>query len=294
MGKHELEMDSKYLTELRDSNDILNQPEKLRKRMEEEGYLLIRGFHEKEKVMAARHNVLEKLYEDGRLAEGTLIEEGFIGERNKGAFYGGAGVNFASDFPNVLEVVNSKEIMEFFDQFLEGKATTYDYKWLRAVERDGFTGAHYDIVYMGRGTKNLYTVWTPLGDIPLSQGPLAICLGSHKFEQIKETYGNMDVDRDKVTNGWLTNNPIEIVDRYGGQWATTSFEAGDIIIFGMFTLHASINNATDQYRISIDTRYQLNSEPMDERWVGKKPKGHLKIDEKEKVTMDESRKKWGI
>ena len=36
-----------------------------------------------------------------------------------------------------------------------------------------FTGAHYDVVYMGRGTPRLYTSWTPIGDAPLEDGPLA-------------------------------------------------------------------------------------------------------------------------
>ncbi|MCR2823059.1 phytanoyl-CoA dioxygenase family protein [Lederbergia panacisoli] len=294
MGKHELEMGSKYLTNLRDSNDILDQTDKLRKRMEEEGYLLFRGFHDREKVLAARRNILEKLQLEGKLADGEPIDEGIIGPQNKGGFYGGGGLDFALEFPDLLELVNSPKVMSFFNDFLEGTATTYNYKWPRAVGREGFTGAHYDIVYMGRGTRNLYTMWTPLGDTPLEQGPLAICLGSQNFEKIKETYGKMDVDRDRVSNGWLSTNPIEIVDKYGGQWATTPFSAGDVIIFGMFTLHASINNTTNRYRISVDTRYQLNTEPMDERWVGTEPLGHTKQDPKEQVTMEESRIKWGI
>ena len=66
---------------------------------------------------------------------------------------------------------------------------TYDYKWLRVVGPGNFTGAHYDIVYMGRGTPNVLTCWTPIGDIPLKMGPLAILVGSHRFEHMKETYG---------------------------------------------------------------------------------------------------------
>ena len=30
---------------------------------------------------------------------------------------------------------------------------TFDFKWLRGVHREAFTGAHVDNVYMGRGTK---------------------------------------------------------------------------------------------------------------------------------------------
>ncbi|WP_261381656.1 phytanoyl-CoA dioxygenase family protein [Paenibacillus cremeus] len=164
--------------------------------------------------------------------------------------------------------------MDFVRDFLGGEAMTYDFKWPRAIAQGDNTGAHYDIVYMGRGTKNLYTMWTPLGDVPLLQGPLAVCVGSHRFHKMKETYGQMDVDRDNIEKGWISEDPLEIVEKFGGQWATTSFAAGDVIIFGMFTLHASMNNSTNRYRLSADTRYQLCSEPVDERWIGAKPKGH--------------------
>jgi hypothetical protein len=44
----------------------------------------------------------------------------------------------------------------------------------------------------------------------------------------------------------------------------------------MFTLHCSLDNTSPQGRIrlSIDTRYQLKSEPADERWTGEEPFGH--------------------
>jgi hypothetical protein len=55
--------------------------------------------------------------------------------------------------------------------------------------------------------------------VPLEHGPLALLVGSHRFERVKETYGKMDVDRDHVT-GWFSNDPIDLVDTFGGQWRT--------------------------------------------------------------------------
>ena len=43
---------------------------------------------------------------------------------------------------------------------------------------------------------------------------------------------------------------------------------GDALIFGMDTVHASLDNQTDFIRLSTDTRYQRASHPADERWVG--------------------------
>lgn len=137
-------------------------------------------------------------------------------------------------------------------------------------------------------------MWTPFGDTPLEMGTLAMCLGSQHYDKIKKTYGKMDVDRDNVATGWFSEDPIEIVDAYGGQWATTSFEAGDDIIFGMYMMHSSLNNATNRFRISSDTRYQLATEPVDERWVGRKPKGHYAWGQKPLKSVADARKEWGV
>ncbi|GMA63839.1 hypothetical protein GCM10025859_42790 [Alicyclobacillus fastidiosus] len=184
-------------------------------------------------------------------------------------------------------------MMGFFDEFLGGPSLTYDVKWLRGVPQNEFSGAHYDIVYMGRGTKNVYTTWTPIGDVSYEMGGLALCLGSQHFDKIKETYGQMDVDRDNVV-GWFSNDPIEVVDKFGGQWATTEFQAGDAIIFGMYIMHGSVTNTSNRYRISVDTRYQLASEPVDERWYGEKPKMHYAWSKGKTVSMEEARQKWGV
>ena len=146
---------------------------------------------------------------------------------------------------------------------------------------------------MGRGTQQLVTSWTPIGDVPLDMGPLAILVGSHRFDLLKETYGNMDVDRDNVT-GSFSKDPIELVDRYGGQWGTSSFKIGDALIFGMFTMHGSLDNTTNRYRISADTRYQRADEPVDERWIGDDPIAHYAWMQGETVPMEEMRKRWGV
>lgn len=294
MGDRELEMGSKYLTELRSSNDILEDAEALRRRLQEDGYLLIRGFHERETVLQARREFLRNLAEQGKLDPSAPLEEGVIGEGNKGGMWGKSGFDLEKEFPSFINVVNNPRVFAFFERLLGGPAITFDYKWPRAVGHGGNTGAHYDIVYMGRGTKNLYTMWTPMSDIPLELGTLAMLLGSQHYDRVKETYGQMDVDRDNVATGWLSEDPIEMVDKFGGQWATTAFEAGDMIVFGMFMMHASLNNTTNRYRISSDTRYQLASEPVDERWVGRKPKAHYAWGKTPEKSVAEARKEWGV
>ena len=146
---------------------------------------------------------------------------------------------------------------------------------------------------MGRGTTNVLTCWTPIGDIPLELGPLAILVGSHRFEIIKGTYGQMDVDRDHVT-GWFSNDPFELIDKYGGQWQTANFRQGDVLIFGMFTMHASLDNTTNRFRLTTDTRYQPANEPGDDRWIGDNPTGHYAWRIGKTVSMDQARQQWNV
>jgi ectoine hydroxylase-related dioxygenase (phytanoyl-CoA dioxygenase family) len=141
---------------------------------------------------------------------------------------------------------------------------------------------------MGRGTDKLYTAWTPLGDIPWELGGLMILENSHHLETIKNSYGCKDVDRycanrktaylyasnQKWWDGALSKNPVSLRCKYGGRWLSSEFEAGDVLIFGMFTIHASLDNRSPSIRLSSDSRYQLASEPVDERWVGSNPIGH--------------------
>jgi ectoine hydroxylase-related dioxygenase (phytanoyl-CoA dioxygenase family) len=263
----------------------------LRARMAEDAYLLIRKLHDPEKVKDLRRVVLENLDANGEIDRARPLMEGAIAPESRGRFLGGA--KAITHTPEFLAVVEAPELMQFCSDFLAAPALTYDYKWLRAVSRGASTGAHYDIVYMGRGTQQVYTVWTPLGDISYEMGPLAVLSGSHLFEPIKQTYGKMDVDRDHVT-GWFSNDPVELVDTYGGKWLTTEFEMGDALIFGMFTMHGSLTNSTDRYRISCDTRYQRADEPVDERWIGENPKAHYAWMEGETVPMEEARKRWGV
>lgn len=291
MGQVKLELGGKYLGTLREVNERIDNIEALHAQMAEDGYLLIRGLQNPERVKAARRVVLDNLSTNGQLVPDHPIDDGVAAEGKRGRFLGGT--KAVTHTPDFLSVVESPEIMNFFESFLNGPVLTYNYKWLRAVGPGDNTGAHYDVVYMGRGTKDLYTVWTPLGDVPYHMGPLVVLAGSHRFEKIKATYGQMDVDHDHVA-GNFSDDPKEMVDRYGGCWQTTEFKMGDVLILGMFTMHGSVNNESNRYRISTDTRYQLATEPVDERWIGDDPIAHYAWMKGETVSMEEMRGKWGV
>jgi len=295
-GKREVELGGPHLGELRDANDLVNHPDQLRERLKEDGYLLIRGLHDREKVLRARSVILQHMARHGCVADDQDVLAGLIKEGTRPPNM--LGYNDLTQHPELLDVFEGDAIVNLMSTLFNDKEVkTFEYKWLRAVGRGGATGSHYDVVYMGRGSLDLMTGWVPMGDIEPDQGTLALCVGSHRlagFEKVRQTYGHADVDRDLV-DGMFSHDPYEIVEKFGGAWETTYFHAGDVIIFGMFTMHASTANTTDRWRISCDTRFQQADIPMDERWIGNNPKAHYAKDHQPNVlSVDQSREKWGV
>ena len=183
----------------------------------------------------------------------------------------------------------------FYERFLGGPVrplSTLPGAGSKTSGAETATNPHYDVVFMGRGTKNLYTSWTPLGDIPRQMGGLMVLENSHRQEEIKGTYGQMDVD-EYCTNepdtteteegqkrwqgsgfGTFSADAVALREELDCRWLTTDYQLGDLLVFSMYTMHASTDNHTKRLRLSTDTRYQLASEPVDERWIGEDPIAH--------------------
>ncbi len=297
-GRRDIEYPGPSLGELRSSNDLLHDTDALRERLAEDGYLLLRDMIDRDKVLAARRTIFAYMNEQDGLEPGSRPLDGVMGEYGKSVnMLGRKGI---SHHPDVQAVFEGEELYRFYDRLFGEPSTTFDYKWLRAVGHEQYTGAHYDVVYMGRGTDRLMTCWLPLGDVDIEQGVLAICEGSHNapgFEKLRNTYGRADVDRDLI-HGWFSTDPQEIVEQFGGQWKTTSFRAGDILTFGMHCMHASTTNITDRWRLSCDVRFQPASAPIDERWRRDNPISiapYIEADRQGRIkTIETSRSEWGV
>jgi catechol 2,3-dioxygenase-like lactoylglutathione lyase family enzyme len=71
-------------------------------------------------------------------------------------------------------------------------------------------------------------------------------------------------------------DPIDFVERRGTRILSTDFRAGDLLVFGGFTLHGSLDNNSPhgRIRLSCDVRYQPERDPADdERYFGPDPQG---------------------
>ena len=261
------------LSELVDSSGA--EAPVLRERFEEDGYLFLRGLLPQDAVLEARQRVLSRFEAERSIPELR---------------------RWARHDPAVTAVIEHPSLFGLTTELLESPAMTYSFKWMRVVGKAHGTGAHCDAVYMGRGSRHVRTVWIPFGDVPVEQGTLAVCEASHRleaFRRIHETYGRLDVDRDRVADtGWLTDEPLEL----DGKWRTADFVAGDVIVFGLHTLHGSTANLTDELRVSCDVRFQPANEAADERWIGDEPVGHTAfgVGGSGSTTVLELRRKWEL
>ena len=155
---------------------------------------------------------------------------------------------------------------------------------------------------MGRGTHDLYTAWTPLGDIDFQLWGLIVLEGSNRLENVREEYLTRNVaeyceniegeEEHARTNqdmrclrwdGSLSDDPMELREQLGGRWLTAEYMAGDLSTFDTHTIHASLDNRSERIRLSSDSRYQLASEPTDERWTGDAPVGHGPEDKRGRI-----------
>ena len=294
LGTREIDpADPRIAEELRDSGALLDDARALRDRLDDDGYLLLRGFHPRDAVLRARATILEYVAAAGALAPGTAPEEAVaaasVAPPNM------KGRREITHHPAVQPILEGPPVMALFARLFDMPARSFDYKWLRATPPGEFTGVHADSVYMGRGSARLLTCWIPFGEVTPATGAITLCVGSHRspdFARVRETYGRSDNDRDGY-GGWLTLDPLELSERHGARWATTTFAPGDVLIFGMQMLHASFTNVTHRHRLSCDVRFQPAAEPVDERWVGE---GALaaKSDPGPRVATPAMRAAWGV
>jgi hypothetical protein len=287
--------------ELRRSGDAVGDVGELRRRMEEDGYLFLPGLLDRDEVAAARQEVMDRLLAAGILDERYPAYEGVVKPDHTASFM----PQLAKGNQPLMKVLYAGAMMDFYACFLGGPVRHYDYTWFRAKTPGTRTATqpHYDVVYMGRGTHRLYTSWTPLVDVPWEMGGLIVLENSHRQQELVRTYGQTDVDayceegnaRELVeaarsagreltaeerrqirwnSTGCFNPDAIAARKELGGRWLSAEYRMGDLLVFGMYTLHASTDNHTDRIRISSDSRYQLAAEPVDDRWIGEDPPIH--------------------
>lgn len=279
LSTHNHVIPSELMGELRDSSAHRADDAMLIRRMREDGYVFLRGALDRDAVLDAREEVFSRLVDVGEIREPARdgISTGTSRRRELVDDFG-AFLKSICEGPRLRKVTHQGPIVTIMERLLGGPVRPFDFLWLRVMHPGRASAFHFDHVYMNRGTDNLYTVWTPLGDITLEEGPILLMEDSHRWSDLIEQYRGFDVDKDTSRPGHVTLDAVSLAKERGARLLSAEFQAGDLLIFPMFTLHGSLDNLSSigRVRLSTDTRFQLASDPIDERWFGPNPVGHGK------------------
>ena len=269
------------------SGDLLSDPEALQRRLEDDGYLYLPGYLDHELVDGARGVLLHQLDELGLVDRTSPVSAGLA----KLPWNGRSCHSLVNANTALQTLLYSERMIELYQRLFGSPVRHFDFTWMRVMGPGHGTAPHCDSVYMGRGTRQLFTSWTPLMEITPDHGGLMIMPGSHRVDSLNK-YRKGDVDtvctnkparESQDIHGWigplgdgkLSDNPAQLQADLGLPWITAEhYRPGDVVVFSIDTIHGSLDNRSDRIRMSTDTRYQRADEPADERWVGDDPIGH--------------------
>lgn len=255
---------------LRESS--LDDPEQLRRRFHDDGYVFLRGLIDPQKVMRLR-GAYFGMFEPGYLAGGSRPEEGvWSGWEPKGLGAHGVPGHPAHTFVRskmFAEFVGDERLLEVAELLLDGEETM---RLPRQIVRHFHKGphasrAHTDFDYLDRGSDRVITMWIPIGDCPMPTGGLAYLSGSHRLpKQRLDVLKLLNTDRPGDARpishdlGWTQQ-------MLGGEWLCADYRVGDVAIHSPHLVHATLDCTTDAMRMSADIRYLPITVEPDPRWL---------------------------
>ena len=253
--------------------------------LQQHGYIVLRQGLDRSSVLNAREEVLTRLAEVGEVSE-PIMDGRMTGYsqrpdpiEDQGAFW--KSVNYGA----ALRAVTHGPATHALVATVFGEAArSHDLMYLRPMAPGSATPLHYDYPFFAGDSQRILTVWIPLGDVPVTDGPLVIVEDSCRFNDLLDPIRAIDFSQsrsnDKVqTAAYDAQNalhPVDLATQRDVRLLSTEFTAGDVVVFHGFTLHGSLDNtsADDHIRLSCDVRYQPAADPCsDERYFGANPKG---------------------
>lgn len=270
------EVPDDLIVPFRDSTALMADPPALRRRFAEDGYVFLRGVLPHEVVQAAREEVASRLFEVGEL-EAPPSDAIATGRslRTQPGFDRGAFWESVSTGRRIRALSHGTAIRGVIAALLSAEPLAQDFLYLRAAALGRATGIHYDYPFFARASEKVVTAWVPVGDVPVTDGPLVIVEGSNRFHDLIAEMRTLDVVREPNKKAAYDIPAIEFARSRGVRLLTENFRAGDMLVLNMFTAHGSLDNTSpiNRVRISFDIRYQPSDEPIDARFFGAQPGG---------------------
>ena len=271
--------------ELVDCAGATQDPALVRAHLDEHGYALLRGVLDQAEVQAGREEVFRRLEEVGEV-KAPAIDGIATNQSRRSEVIGGLHEFWrsVSEGAALRRVTHSRQLHTIMASVFGEPARAHDLMYLRPMPVGRATSLHYDFPFFARRSLRIHTAWIPFGDIPLEDGPLMIVEGSNRFRDLIDPIREHDYEHnyaDEVIQKAAYEKPnetdvISFALTRGARLLSANFRAGDLLVFGGFTLHGSLDNCSrnGRVRLSCDVRYQPASDPCDdERYFGANPTG---------------------
>jgi ectoine hydroxylase-related dioxygenase (phytanoyl-CoA dioxygenase family) len=233
----------KAMGELEVGNEDLELPARLRSRLDDDGYLFLRGVLDRDSVMWLRDAVVK-----------VLEERGYVEPGNPNAIWTGKSLSDFGTHPAELHdsglwqaFVARPAVTALFRKILGEEPRFMPWGQYRftppssAPEPDPVKGRHQDGFY-NQGLE-FYTCWVPLVEIDESLGGLAV---------VPRMNTDWIHDQDSPPSYPIPADAVPI-----DAWLREDYRPGDIVIFHHRTPHSGLpNGSADRIRLSIDFRVQ--------------------------------------
>jgi hypothetical protein len=239
-----------------DSSHLLENPDALRTRFAEDGYVYLRSMVDRDMLLDLRSRIVAICASHEWLKPGTdpmeaipCVEAYVEGEERYFEVY---------DEIQKLEafhaVPHHPTVLSCMTALLGSSAFPHPLSIARLSfpsNEEWTTPPHQDYPN-NQGTEDLYACWMPLSDCPVELGGLSILPGSHKLGMAPLEFalgpGNRRAKLDKR------------FERL--EWVRGDLELGDALVFHSLTMHRALPNRTDRMRLSVDYRFQREDEPL--------------------------------
>ena len=256
---------SAELKELRVSNDAINDPEVLQRRIDDEGYLFFKRLVNRDQVLELRREMMSMIQQVGWLIAGTDPMDGIADVNMR---YTEGDNEYSAGYSEVYKIENFHraghwpEYLDVIAKMVGKPIMPHPQKIARIwfpKYTEHTTPKHQDFVHF-QGSFDNITCWAPIGDCPIELGGLAVIPGSHKVNRVLDHHfslgaGGLIVDETAHED----INPV---------WHTTDYEAGDALFFPALTIHQALPNYTDdKMRLSLDNRYMVVGDKVAEHML---------------------------
>lgn len=242
------------IREFRISNDAIDEPAELQRRIADEGYLFFRRMQDPDKMRELRRLMMTRIQEAGWLLPDTDPVDG-IADVSKQCTEGHqaytAGYGHVYKLEAFHRAAHWPEVTTMIDKIMGRPSMPHPQQIARIwfpQYTEHTTPIHQDFVHF-QGNFETYTSWAPIGDCPIELGPLAVIPGSHKVGRVLDHHFSLGAGALKVD--------VDAEEEIEPDWHSTDFEIGDTLIFPALTIHQALPNYTeDRLRLSLDNRYQ--------------------------------------